>query len=82
MSDQSTQSSGCSPKTHKSNMVTLAPIWRHALTDYEFIKLIGQGSYGEVVQAKHRNSGKEVAIKLIHNIFKSEYDSKKIVREI
>jgi mitogen-activated protein kinase 1/3 len=63
-------------------MVTLAPIWRHALTDYEFIKLIGQGSYGEVVQAKHRNSGKEVAIKLIHNIFKSEYDSKKIVREI
>lgn len=85
MSDQSTQSSGSSPKTtrsHKTNMVTLAPIWKHALKDYEFIKLIGQGSYGEVVQAKHRNSGKEVAIKLIHNIFKSEYDSKKIVREI
>lgn len=63
-------------------MVTLTPIWRQALKDYEFIKLIGQGSYGEVVQAKHRNSGKEVAIKLINNIFKSEYDSKKIVREI
>jgi serine/threonine protein kinase len=38
-------------------MVTLSPIWRKALTDYEFVKLIGVGSYGEVVQAKHRKTG-------------------------
>ena len=81
VSDQSTQSSG-SPTTTKSNMVTLSSIWRNALKDYEFIKLIGVGSYGEVVQAKHRKTGQEVAIKLINNIFKNEYDSKKIVREI
>ena len=63
-------------------MVTLSAIWRNALKEYEFIKLIGVGSYGEVIQAKHRKTGKEVAIKLINNIFKNEYDSKKIVREI
>ena len=63
-------------------MVTLSSVWKHALKDYEFIKLIGVGSYGEVVQAKQRSTGKVVAIKLIDNIFKSEYDSKKIVREV
>lgn len=63
-------------------MVSLSPIWKTALNDYEFIKLIGIGSYGEVVHAKHRASGKEVAIKLISDLFKNSYDSKKIVREV
>ena len=63
-------------------MVTLSSIWRNALKEYEFVKLIGVGSYGEVVQAKHRLTGTPVAIKLIKDIFKNEYDSKKIVREI
>jgi serine/threonine protein kinase len=63
-------------------MVSLSPIWKNALNEYEFIKLIGVGSYGEVVHAKHRASGKEVAIKLINNLFKNSYDSKKIVREV
>ena len=40
------------------------------------------GSYGEVVQAKHRATGQIVAIKLIEDLFKNSYDSKKIVREI
>jgi mitogen-activated protein kinase 1/3 len=52
------------------------------MTEYEFIKLIGMGSYGEVVQAKHRATGQIVAIKLIEDLFKNSYDSKKIVREI
>jgi serine/threonine protein kinase len=76
----SSESSSRSPVS--SGKVTLAPVWKHALKDYEFIKLVGSGSYGEVVQAKHRNTGKQVAIKLIDNVFKNEYDSKKIVREI
>jgi mitogen-activated protein kinase 1/3 len=80
MSDQSTQV--CSPKNSKSTMVTLSLVWRNALKDYEFIKLIGMGSYGEVVQAKHRKTGTPVAIKLIKNVFKSDYDAKKIIREI
>jgi mitogen-activated protein kinase 1/3 len=46
------------------------------------MKLIGVGSYGEVVQAKHKASGQIVAIKLIKNILRTEYETKKIVREI
>lgn len=63
-------------------MTTLSSTWKYALNDYELIKLIGIGSYGEVVQAKCRKTGQEVAIKLIDGLFKHSYDSKKIVREV
>ena len=63
-------------------MATLSPTWKFAQNDYELIKLIGVGSYGEVVHAKSRATGQEVAIKLIDGLFKHSYDSKKIVREI
>ena len=68
----------------KSNnkMVYLNPVWKHVIGDYEFIKLIGVGSYGEVVQAKHVKTGKIVAIKHLNDIFKNEYDAKKNVREV
>ena len=52
------------------------------MTDYEFMKLIGVGSYGEVVQARHRKTDKIVAIKLIKDIIKSDYETKKIVWEV
>jgi serine/threonine protein kinase len=68
--------------TKPSRMVTLSPIWKAATADYQFLKLIGVGSYGEVVHAKHRLTGKTVAIKLIKDILKKEYDLKKIVREV
>lgn len=38
-------------------MITLSNLWRDALPNYELMKLIGVGSYGEVVQAKHKASG-------------------------
>jgi|TARA_B110001450_G_C17528093_1_gene443468 serine/threonine protein kinase len=63
-------------------MATLSPTWKYAQNDYELIKLIGIGSYGEVVHAKSRATGQEVAIKLINGAFKNSYDTKKIVREI
>ena len=63
-------------------MATLSSTWKYALVDYELIKLIGIGSYGEVVHAKSKATGKEVAIKLISGIFRHNYDSKKIIREI
>lgn len=66
----------------QQSLISLSEIWKHAHVDYEFMQLIGVGSYGEVVQAKHRKSGTIVAIKLIDNIFKNEYDSKKILREV
>lgn len=66
----------------QQSLISLSPIWRHAYHNYEFIQLIGVGSYGEVVQAKQRKTGRIVAIKLINDIFKNEYDSKKIIREV
>ena len=34
---------------------------------YEFIRVVGAGGYGEVVLAKHRSLGRDVAIKRIHS---------------
>ena len=46
------------------------------------MKKIGQGSYGEVIKAQNKKNGQIVAIKLIKNINNSEYETKKILREI
>lgn len=44
--------------------------------------LVGRGTFGQVVEAKHRASGKIVAIKLIEKIFEDEYESMKVIREV
>jgi len=49
---------------------------------YEIIKQIGVGSYGCVVQAKDKQTGKKVAIKRISQIFDDLIDGKRILREI
>jgi len=43
---------------------------------------MGQGSYGMVVQAKHIESGKLVAIKKISNVFNNPMDAKRLLREV
>jgi serine/threonine protein kinase len=35
-----------------------------------------------VVQARHISTGQDVAIKLVNNIFKNNYETKKVLREI
>jgi len=49
---------------------------------YEIIKQIGVGSYGSVVQAKDKKSGKKFAIKRISQVFDDLIDGKRILREI
>lgn len=49
---------------------------------YNFIKLIGQGSYGIVLSAQNKDTGEPVAIKRVQQIFRSIADSKRILREI
>jgi serine/threonine protein kinase len=44
---------------------TLDPIWKHLKPNYKLLKIVGQGTFGTVVQAMHRKTGIEVAIKLI-----------------
>jgi serine/threonine protein kinase len=43
---------------------------------------MGKGSFGEVMKARNKNNNKNVAIKLMQNIFGDEYKSRKLVGEI
>ena len=43
---------------------------------------MGEGSYGTVIKGFCRNSGVQVAIKLIKNFTRYDYDCVKLVREI
>ena len=50
--------------------------------DYEFLEFLGEGTYGQVVKAKHKQSGQVYAVKLIKNIFKCVYQARLTYREI
>eukprot|EP00347_Sterkiella_histriomuscorum_P003244 403365038 len=50
--------------------------------DYEVKKQIGQGSYGNVSEAIHKETGQKVAIKKLLNLFQDEVDTKRLLREI
>lgn len=49
---------------------------------YEIVKHIGSGSYGYVVEAIQKSTGKKVAIKRLNNIFEDAIDCKRILREV
>lgn len=51
-------------------------------SDYECVKILGQGSYGAVCSAIHKPTGKKVAIKRMDGVFEDEVDCKRILREI
>lgn len=56
--------------------------WNFIKKNYKLVEFLGEGSFGQVVRAKHRASGKVFAIKLITDIFKHDYQAKKVLREI
>src|SRR5688500_8538211 len=51
-------------------------------SNYEIVKHIGSGSYGYVVEAIQKSTGKKVAIKRLNNIFEDTIDCKRILREV
>ena len=50
--------------------------------DFQLIKEVGSGSYGEVCVAYHLKTGREVAIKKISNLFQIAQDAKRQLREV
>lgn len=51
-------------------------------SDYEILKHLGSGSYGYVVEAIQKSTGKKVAIKRLNKIFDDVIDCKRILREV
>ena len=60
----------------------LEEVWDNLLPDYQLIEVLGEGSFGRVVRAKHRKSGKMVAIKYVADAFDNQYAARKILREV
>ena len=70
-------------KTAESeNVVRLDLIWQFVNKEYEIEKILGKGSFGFVIKAKHRKTGAVRAIKHIRNVFETLYEARKLVREI
>ena len=56
--------------------------WKPILGKYEPLKVLGSGSYGQVIQARNKETNKIVAIKRVMGLFEDLIDTKRILREI
>lgn len=56
--------------------------WSIVEYDYYLGEELGNGSYGYVKEAVHKNSNIKVAIKMVPNLFIDNIDTKRILREI
>ena len=56
--------------------------WKSVKKDYKIIEFVGAGAQGQVLKAKHRATGRLVAIKYIKKAFKNIHSAKRTLREI
>jgi serine/threonine protein kinase len=56
--------------------------WNEMRDEYKLLDFIGEGSYGTVLEAKHRHTKKKVAIKYVEIDPKNNQSLKYILREI
>ena len=66
----------------KNSLSGLPQVWKLLEKDFEFHRIQGQGSFGQVVKATMRSTNKTVAIKYIADAFESIYTAKRVYREI
>lgn len=66
----------------RSLMERLPAVWQSISKDYEFLKIQGQGSFGQVVKATQKSKNKTVAIKYIADAFENIHSVKRVYREI
>jgi serine/threonine protein kinase len=50
-------------------MPSLDPVWQIIKPDYKLLSILGQGTFGQVIHAMHRDSRTNVAIKYIKTKF-------------
>lgn len=51
-------------------------------SDFEVVKILGKGSYGEVCEAIHKPTKTTVAIKKVKGLFEDLVDCKRVLREV
>lgn len=66
----------------KLSELGLSSVWGPLIQDYDIHEQVGSGSFGLVCRATCRYSNRSVAIKLIKEFSKYEYDCVKVSREI
>jgi mitogen-activated protein kinase 1/3 len=59
-----------------------SPLWKELNDEYEIIKLLGYGAFGQVMKAKNLVTDEVVSIKLMHGCFKSIHRSRMLLREL
>lgn len=64
------------------NELNLPKIWTEVTGLYKLLSYIGEGSYGMVIKGHCRRTETPVAIKLVQNFTKYDYDCVKLIREI
>ena len=62
--------------------IKLSAVWQTICSRYQPISFMGEGTFGQVIKAKDLKTGQAVAIKLIRNVFRNNYESRKVLREI
>ena len=56
--------------------------WKHVKGEYQLLEVIGEGTFGMVLKAKHRKHGKMVAIKFIKYDTKDTIQLRYVIREL
>ena len=64
------------------NEMSLDPAWEKVCGHYKLVSYLGEGSYGQVLLGVCRRTDTPVAIKLMQNFSKNDYECVKLIREI
>lgn len=66
----------------QAHLESMDAAWQVIADRYDIHKILGQGTFGTVVSATHIETKTEVAIKLMKQTFRDQFNAKKIVSEI
>ena len=61
---------------------TISKYWRYVQKEYKLMKILGTGTFGQVIHCKHRKTKEEVAIKFIKGELNSTQKVRNLIREI
>ena len=70
------------PKKEEKSMDKISKYWKYAKAEYKLLKVLGAGTFGQVVFGKHRVTKKEVAIKFIKGDLDSHQRIRNLIREL